>query len=156
MGATLPGIILAGTSFSIQFWTLNPQRWIIGQGEGTDAHGLHIGAGAKGMRFDYWGNDLVAPLDAPDHWSHWVLTHDLATGRKSTWRNGERLASEVSTPYLGTGDITLGRHFSGGGFYAGALDDVAFWRSALAAEDIAALHNGGKGLSYSPKAASVS
>lgn len=145
LGAILPGIVLSGTSFSIQFWAENPQRWILAQGKGEDGYGLHIGVGAKGLRFDYWGNDLVAALGASDGWSHWVLIHDLETGKKSIWHNAKCVASMVTAPYLGSGDITFGRHFTGGGFYIGALDDVAFWQRALSSEDVKTLFGRGTG-----------
>lgn len=147
-GLTMTGIDIHDRSFSIQFWTLNPQKWILAQGVGVDGHGLHIGAGTAGMRCDYWGNDLVAPLAAADVWTHWVMVHDVETQLKSTWRDGACVARTQSAPYSGTGAFTLGRHFSGGGFYTGSLGDIAFWSRALAKNEIAWLYGNGQGLTY--------
>lgn len=152
VGALLPSIPLHEGSFTIQFWLLDPQRWLIGQGEGKDGRGLHIGVDASGLRCDYWGDNLAAPLRETPGWSFWAITHDGETKTKSIWRDAQCVASKTTTPYLGQGDVTLGRHFSGGGFFIGGLDDVAFWNRALAPQEIADLFNEGAGLSYPLKA----
>lgn len=135
-------------SFSVQFWAFNPQKWILAQGVGEDGHGLHIGVGSTGMRCDYWGNDLIAPLGSNTVWSHWVMTYDFDQHLKSTWRDGVCVAQMRSTPYSGVGAFTLGRHFSGIGFYSGSLDDLAIWDRTLTAAEVAFLYVKGMGLDY--------
>lgn len=147
-GLIFKGVAINGRSFSIQFWALNPQKWLLAQGIGEDGFGLHIGVGPAGMRCDYWGNDLIAPLGKNADWTHWVMVHDVDTGLKSTWRDGVCVAQMESAPYRGTGDFTLGRHFSGVGYYSGRLDDIAIWIRAIEANEIAILYGNAKGPSY--------
>lgn len=142
------GIDIGNTSFSLQYWTLDPSRWFFSQGVGSNARGLHMGVDAKGMRCDYWGNDLVAPLSRLGGWTHWVVTHDIKTGTKSTWRNGACVASKHTTRYEGAGDFIVGRHFTGGGHYSGGLDDVGIWTRALTPVEIGTLFDEGRGVSY--------
>lgn len=142
------GIDLGQSSFTLQFWTFRPRHWFLGQGTRADHHGLHIGVEEQGLRCDYWGDDLLAPLAPGNGWNHWVITHDRATGVKSIWRDGVCVASKVTAPYVGRGDFIIGRHFLGGGYYTGGLDDLAIWTRALTREEIAALYDDGAGLIY--------
>jgi hypothetical protein len=145
---SVSGITIANSSFSIQFWTLNPANWFLGQGSRNDNQGLHIGADATGLRCDYWTNDLKATLDPAGGWTHWVMVHNTTTKEKAIWRNGALVADTLTTPFTGTGAFIIGRHFLGGGFYTGSLDDIAIWNRALTKEEIAALFADGKGMVY--------
>lgn len=147
-GLTFSGVEIAGRSFTVQFWTLEPRQWILCQGIGEDFHGLHIGANDLGMRSDYWGSNQIAPDTSEGGWTHWVIRHDIKSGARTIWRNAVCVATMTSAPYLGSGDFTLGRHFKGAGFYSGSLDDLAIWDRALTDHDIATLFSGGDGLTY--------
>jgi len=141
--------LMIGTgSFSIQFWALNPTNWFLGQGIRSNHQGMHIGVDGSGMRCDYWGNSLSAPLGVHPGWSHWVIAHDGAASSKTIWRDGQCVARATTTPYSGKGIFFIGRHFSGGGYFTGSLDDLAFWNRALSAAEIADLYAGGKGLVF--------
>lgn len=148
------GIDISGGSFSIQFWALEPQNWFLGQGVREDNLGLHIGAeGSSGLRCDYWGNDLRALTPPAAEWTHWVITHDGASRKKIIWHNGQPAAEILTSPYAGHGDFIIGRHFSGGGYFVGRLDDVAVWSRALTPQEVSDLYAKGKGLVYGKKAA---
>lgn len=142
------GITIGGGSFAIQFWALNPTNWFLGQGVRSNYHGLHIGVDGTGMRCDYWGSSLSAPLGERPGWAHWVITHDAASHLKTIWRDGQCVAQATAPPYSGKGPFIIGRHFLGGGYFSGNLDDLAIWNRALTTAEIADLYADGKGLVY--------
>jgi hypothetical protein len=142
------GIMIGNGSFAIQFWAFNPTNWFLGQGVRSNYHGLHIGVDGTGMRCDYWGSSLSAPLGERPGWTHWVITHDAASNLKTIWRDGQCVARAAAPSYSGKGPFIIGRHFSGGGFFSGSLDDLAIWNRALTPSEIADLYAGGKGLVF--------
>lgn len=148
---SVDGIEIGGGSFTIQFWALNPENWFLGQGARKDYQGLHIGVEKAELRCDYWGSNLAAPLDPAGAWTHWVVTHDIVTRKKSIWRNGRRVAEMEAGAYGGRGPFFIGMHFSGGGFYRGSLDDLAIWKRALSSGEIATLYGNGRGMVYPTK-----
>lgn len=145
---SVSNLMIGNGSFTIQFWALNPTNWFLGQGVRSNYHGLHIGVDGSGMRCDYWGSSLSAPLGGRPGWTHWVITHDASANLKRIWRDGKCVAQATASPYLGNGLFIIGRHFSGGGYFSGSLDDLAFWNRALAPAEIADLYADGKGLVY--------
>jgi hypothetical protein len=142
------GIAIGSGSFAIQFWALNPTNWFLGQGVRSNYHGLHIGVDGTGMRCDYWGSSLSAPLGGRAGWTHWVIMHDDTSNLKTIWRDGQCVARATVMPYSGNGSFIIGRHFSGGGFFCGSLDDLTFWSRALTPAEIADLYADGRGLDY--------
>lgn len=145
---SVDGIMIGGGSFTIQFWALNPKNWFLGQGVRSNHHGLHIGVDGSGMRCDYWGSSLSAPLGERPGWTHWVISHDAASNLKAIWCDGQCVARATVPPYSGKGQFIIGRHFSGGGYFSGSLDDLAIWSRALTPSEIADLYAGGKGLVF--------
>jgi hypothetical protein len=141
---TVSNLMIGGGSFTIQFWALNPTNWFLGQGIRRDNQGLHIGVDGSGMRCDYWGSCLSVPLSEHPGWTHWVMA-------KSIWRDGQCVARSTAASYAGSGPLIIGRHFSGGGFFIGSLDEVAFWDRALTPSEIADLYAGGKGIVFTRK-----
>jgi hypothetical protein len=109
---------------------------------------LHIGVSDIGLRCDYWGSNLIAPVGQAAGWTHWVIRHDARAATRSIWRDGICAAQMETGPYFGTGDVTLGRHFTGAGFFSGSLDDLAFWNRALTDTEIAGLFDQDRGLVY--------
>jgi hypothetical protein len=145
-GMSFEGLSINESDFSIQLWTCNARNWLLCQGIARDLHGLHIGVNDTGLRCDYWGSNLVAPFGSASGWTHWVIRHDSRLGERSIWRNGDIAVSRETGPYLGVGDMTIGRHFTGGGFFTGSLDDLALWNRALTDAEISDLFDRGQGL----------
>jgi len=145
---SVSNLMIGNGSFTIQFWALNPTNWFLGQGLRSNDHGLHVGVDGSGMRCDYWGSSLSAPLGENSGWTHWVISHDAVSGLKTIWRDGRCVAHATTAPYSGQGLFIIGRHFSGGGYYTGSLDDLAFWNRALTPSEIADLYAAGRGLVY--------
>ena len=143
---SVSNLMIGDGSFTIQFWALNPTNWFLGQGVRSNYHGLHVGVDGSGMRFDYWGSCLTVPLSEHPGWTHWVMAHDAASHAKSIWRDGQCVARTNASSYLGQGLFIIGRHFSGGGYFSGSLDDLAFWDRALTASEITNLYADGQGL----------
>jgi hypothetical protein len=80
-----------------------------------------------------------------DRWAHVVATFDSTHLR--LYLDGKEVARHelpVPGPAAETGGLVIGGHRAGTGRnFDGRIDEVALWSRALAAEEVAALHNGG-------------
>jgi len=81
-------------------------------------------------------------------WQHVALTYDKASGQAAIYHNGT-MATQANlgtfTP-LTTGDLYFGNRPSGpfsGIFWAGGMDEISLYGRALAATEIAAIHQAG-------------
>jgi hypothetical protein len=103
------------------------------------------------------GATAETPSDSPavDTWFHFVGTFDGSTVR--VYRNGvEGTSASVSLSYgteLEFANIGVRQYLSYGGDYFsgwwnGNIDEVGIWDRALTADEVAALYNGGAGLTY--------
>ncbi|MCK9408915.1 MAG: T9SS type A sorting domain-containing protein [Bacteroidetes bacterium] len=132
------GVNIANSSFTVDFWakrSSNTGGYIMSQGAAVDNQGLHIGWNtASQLRFDFYGLEGLNVSVAYDSlWHHWAFTYDAATNARKILMDGVIIASDApSNDYSGSGTIYLGRRFdSGFPQFAGSLDEVRIWNSAL-------------------------
>lgn len=77
-----------------------------------------------------------------DSWSHWVFVKNATTGTMEIYHNGTLFHSATGTTksMAGITNVTLGSEL-GISNYAGSIDEVIIYDSALTAEEIAELYN---------------
>jgi hypothetical protein len=150
-------IALNSKTFSLQFWTLNPSSWFLAQGTAAANLGMHVGIIGTSLCWAFYNNDLQCPLDPTTNagWTHWVLTYNATTKKKSIWRNGKLGHDTTTAAFAGTGTFYIGRHYNAAMTYSGSLDDVAIWARELTADEVTTLYANGKGLVYKNSTAIV-
>lgn len=80
-------------------------------------------------------------------WHHVVATYDGQNGK--LFVDGNMVASKAWGPLeFDNMDPFFVGQISGTHFFDGSIDEVGFWNRALTAEEVAMLHNDGKGLPY--------
>ena len=143
-------IALDNRTFSIQFWTLKPSSWFLAEGTAAPNMGMHVGIIGTSLCWAFYNNDMQCPLDSITNagWTHWVLTYNVTTKKKSIWRNGKLGHDTTTAAFAGTGTFYIGRHYNASMTYSGSLDDVAIWSRELTADEVATLYANGKGLVY--------
>jgi RHS repeat-associated protein len=144
--ASVPGISLANTSFTLEAWakrdSINTYDWIIGQGSGTTHQGLHFGfRNTNQFTCAFWSNDLNTPIYTDTDWHHWACTYNAATRDRRIYRDGVLVASDTAAAnYAGTGTLQIGNAPPIAGPYAGTIDEVAIYPSALSQAQVSAHH----------------
>jgi len=90
--------------------------------------------------------------NASGGWYHVVFTFDDSSNRIRLYVNGNLVASKThnSSTINNNSPFSIGRrHDTNAGYYAGKIDEVAYWNTELSANAITALYNSGTPLSAS-------
>ena len=90
--------------------------------------------------------------DASGGWYHVVFTFDDSSNRIRLYVNGSQVASKThnnSTVNQNSAFSIGRRHDSNAAYYAGKIDEVAYWNTELSANAISTLYNSGTPLSAS-------
>ncbi|MFT7171857.1 MAG: hypothetical protein ACI9NQ_000064 [Paracoccaceae bacterium] len=126
-------------------------------GGGTSTHG-YILYNDNGGNWNFWTGDGVPGWDTlsggavtADTWTHVAMTFESATGTKSIWINGDLAASEEApNQYSPNGTVEMESLHIGAGqdnglnfWFAGKIDDVALFRTALPESDIETIMTSG-------------
>ncbi|MGJ8672760.1 Ig-like domain-containing protein [Rubritalea sp.] len=87
-------------------------------------------------------NKVATAAQFKDNWSHWVFVKNATTGTMEIYHNGTLFHSGTAKvkSMAGITGATLGSEF-GTSNYAGSVDDLIIYDSALTAEEIAELYN---------------
>ncbi len=132
------GVNIADSSFTVEFWakrSANSAGYIFSQGIASENQGLHIGWNTSSqLRFDFYGLEaLNVSLSYDTLWHHWAFTYNAATNGRKIFLDGAVIAADApANDYSGSGTLYLGRRFdSGQPQFAGSLDEVRVWNSAL-------------------------
>ena len=90
--------------------------------------------------------------DASGGWYHVVFTFDDSSNRIRLYVNGSQVASKThnNSTVNQNSVFSIGRrHDSNAAYYAGKIDEVAYWNTELSANAISTLYNSGTPLSAS-------
>ncbi len=93
------------------------------------------------------GAMLFADVADPQAWNSIMLTFDsqAASGNAKMYLNGQQVDSgDQGDALAAVGNIQFAREGSGDNYFSGYLDEVAFWETPLAADEIEAVYNEGK------------
>jgi hypothetical protein len=93
------------------------------------------------------GATLFADVADPEEWSSLMLTFDsqAASGNARMYLNGRQVDSGDQGDALNAvGNIQFAREGSDRNYFGGYLDEVAFWDTPLASDEIEAVYNEGK------------
>jgi hypothetical protein len=126
-------INLANQSFSVEFWarraSIGSAHMIVGQGSGSTNNGLHIGfRDTNEFTCAFYGNDLNSPQYTDTEWHHWAVTYDSNTKSKHIYRDGNCVASHISSSnYLGSGNMYLGIKYEPASYFIGDIDELRIW-----------------------------
>jgi len=145
------GISLSGRPFTIAFWakrTKSGEQWIVSQGYGLEAKGLHVGfRDNTTFTLGFWNDDLNVTIPADNEWHHWAVTFDPSTNVQQVYRDGALVGHRVSKKDLqSSGYLNIGRRFDRTGYFGGGLDDLRLYYRVLSAEEIGVLASGGGGV----------
>ncbi len=144
------GVDLVNASFTAAFWarrdSIGQYDLALSQGSSTPHQGLQLGF-RNNNRFTcaFYADDLDTPASYTDTgWHHWACTYDAASGTRTLYRDGVRVAQDTAdAAYQGTGPLYICMWVDGRHAYDGALDDVRIYPRALSALEIQALAAGG-------------
>ena len=125
------GISLSGRPFTIAFWakrTKSGEQWIVSQGYGLEAKGLHVGfRDNTTFTLGFWNDDLNVTIPADNEWHHWAVTFDPPTNVQQVYRDGALVGHRVSKKDLqSSGYLNIGRRFDRTGYF------VPVWTAAVA------------------------
>lgn len=145
---TGPGLALAGTSFTIEFWakraSAGTDHIAINQGlasAGTD-RALFIGFRSTNVfSFGFYNDDLQTTATYTDtDWHHWACTYDAASRERRIYRDGVMIATDTTLAHFqGAGNFIIGANFGGSTqFFHGLLAEVRVWNIARNRSQIAA------------------
>jgi microcystin-dependent protein len=153
---TCPGINLANSSFTIQFWAKRAEaqdskhRFVIGQEEqGAPNKSLHIGFRLYNpgqttpgkFTFAFYSNDLDTDIDYRDaNWHHWACVYDYDKRSRTLYRDGRLVLEQNSVnPYIGTSQLLIGKaapSSSDSANFKGNLADIRVHIRALSAAEV--------------------
>jgi len=92
------------------------------------------------------GAMLFADVADPQEWNSIMLTFDsqASSGNARMYLNGEEVDSgDQGAPLTALGNIQFATEGSGVNYFSGYLDEVAFWDTPLASDEIRAVYNEG-------------
>jgi VCBS repeat-containing protein len=146
----IPSINLAGTSFTIEFWsnrdTDTTTDYIFGQGTDAGTGGAVFAAysfGESAMVFDFQGERLTyASTDADGQWHHWAFSYKLTTNEQIMYKDGVQVASRTSSlDPTASGSFFIGNSSFGvpTDAFGGSLDEFRIWNMVRSPDQI--LHN---------------
>jgi hypothetical protein len=141
---------ISGKSFTLEAWAKRKQSgsvdFIFGQGQTNNNQGLHFGYRSDAFTFAFYNDDLDTPsiYTDVDEWHHWAGAYDASTNQKKLYRDGNLVASDTASDYLGSGDVTIGvtSWKSSGDYFNGLIDEVAIYNRALSQQEISHHSNG--------------
>ena len=157
---------LDGNTFSIECWAKPSSvgggswrspvmyRWVDGSTSGPDCYGYNFYADATHENWEFWigrgpaaGSFAVVngPAAQLDKWTHLVGTYDGTTMRFYT--DGRYRSSSVQAHGVLT-TTSVPFEIGGGPRFAGDLDEMAVYDTALSAERVAAHYLAGKGIYF--------
>jgi subtilisin-like proprotein convertase family protein len=139
-----PAYSLLNSAFSIGFWakrnSLGTIDTAFSSGTAAANHGLSVGFRANNkFNCGFSSNDLNTSLSYTDNaWHHWVCTYDSTTRLRSIYRDGVRVALDVTAAnYQGVGAWTIGSStWLAAAPFNGSLDDVRVYPRALSLEEV--------------------
>lgn len=145
---------------TLDLWPL--QGIVSTESESGYGNGYLIGVDSSKMSFvmyeelgDDWTNRANPSTMAPQlgDWYHIVATYnDLGFGTMDIYVNGllDRTIINGVGPYLGTGDVFIGKTKADStGYFDGTIDEVMIYNRTLSGPEVAALYNGGAGMAAS-------
>ncbi len=142
---TGPAIPLANSSFTIGFWakrtSSGSEQYVVSQGTGSNNAGLHIGFRSNNtFTCAFWGNDLnTAAAYSDNNWHHWACAFDSTTLTRTIYLDGAAVAQDkASAPYVGSGNVLVGKRFDGGPFN-GLVDHLVILNRPLNSAEVASL-----------------
>ena len=96
------------------------------------------------MGMDYYANSLTSEDVLDTSWVCWTLTFDSVSLERSIYLNGSLTEQGIaSASYEGNLDIAIGSTqwagFPMGAFFAGKIDDIGIWKTALTAQEVSEL-----------------
>jgi len=139
---------LEAGNFSLSLWVYaeaDNSRTIIAKRTAGAGYSLELDAQRRPV---FWlsGNSCTAPVPVQrEVWTHVGATFDGSTMR--LYVNG-RLVNDLTPVGVSTvsgAALVIGRAYSGGGFFRGLMDDLAYYSRALGAMEVAAHYRAGKG-----------
>ncbi|MDX1416421.1 MAG: LamG-like jellyroll fold domain-containing protein, partial [Candidatus Promineifilaceae bacterium] len=140
-------IPLYDTSFTASAWArrtaAGQEGYIFSQGkDGTANHVLHMGFRTNNSFTCAFLNDDLnsSPLPFDQEWHHYACTYDLQTRLRTIYRDGVQIAQDTAAAnYQAQGPTIIGAYVDHTKNFAGDIDEVAFWRTALTAAEIGEL-----------------
>ena len=104
--------------------------------DGSCGFGNKINLLIGGLNCDALSSTAVMPNNS---WTYLTLTRE-----NTTWKlyiNGVFSKSSTVDPATPTGEAYIGGGITGGSFFSGYIDDVAFWNTALTADEVQTIYN---------------
>lgn len=145
-----PGFDFAGKSFTISLFAKtisNPGNnpTLVLQGTPEQDKGLALMLGQNFMRFDFYGSSMDSYRNFPalNKWGYWTCTYNAATQERKLYLDGLLIASDKWTPYLGSGNLMIGRNYfdvANNRFYHGVIDQLRVYDRALTSAEVAELY----------------
>ena len=137
----------AGT-FSLSLWVYveaDNARTLIDKRTAGSGYGLAMDAQ---RRLVLWisGNACIAPVPLMrETWMHIAATYDGT--RMRLYLDGRQVCeyTPMGANPASAAPLVIGRAYSGGGFFRGMMDEIAYHNRALGAQDVAAHYRAGKG-----------
>jgi hypothetical protein len=135
---TAPHIEFDNRSFTIAMW-INPVlsgSAIIFSQRGSDSTNLNMhmrlggpssdDAPVRAVRFGFYSNDLDSPAGVfqDNTWYHVTFWYDYENRDRRIYVDGEQVAQDAGTPYLGTSGNTIIGSWDTSQFFNGIIDDV--------------------------------
>ncbi|MBO9203397.1 T9SS type A sorting domain-containing protein [Niastella sp. MAH-29] len=145
-----PGLSLANTSFSIEFWAqrqggIGNYQYIMSQGTATTDQfvGILFRVTTNVLSFSFWGDDLDAVTAISDlNWHHYACTYDATTKLQSIYIDGVLDASRTATANTSsTGTCYIGGNGGSSQTFNGNLDEFRVYNYALTATEISSRKN---------------
>ncbi|KPA18375.1 conserved hypothetical protein, membrane, partial [Candidatus Magnetomorum sp. HK-1] len=136
-------INLANSSFTIEFWlkrgSINSLDYVAIHGTQSTNNMLLIGfTNSNTFAFCFYSNDLVTnDVYIDTDWHHWAVTFDSNTKERKIFKNGNEVASDISSSnFIGSGDFYIGNFLSN--YYHGYIDEYRIWNNVRSANEIRA------------------
>jgi hypothetical protein len=144
---TAAGVALANQSFTIEVWArkraASDSGYLVAQGTQNTNQMIHVGFRSDNtFTFAFYGNDLdvTNAAFADTAWHHWGCVYDAASGSRRIYRDGQLVASDTASAYVGSGAMLIGKRPEGFNFN-GQIDEVRVWKRVLCQGELQATMN---------------
>jgi hypothetical protein len=144
---TAAGVALANQSFTIEVWArkraASDSGYLVAQGTQNTNQMIHVGFRSDNtFTFAFYGNDLdvTNAAFADTAWHHWGCVYDAASGSRRIYRDGQLVASDTASAYIGSGALLIGKRPEGFNFN-GQIDEVRVWKRVLCQGELQATMN---------------